>query len=326
MPDFDIVIVGGGPAGLAAAITASSEGLKTCLVDSREQQGGQASKSSAIENYPGFTEPITGEELTSRFIRQAEQFRTEFMRPITIAGIQAEGSDRVVITDEGQRVSACVVILALGLSYKRLAAKGVASLLGRGISYGMPVIDSQKEGQCFCIVGGANSAGQAAVHLSKIRECQVKMIVRGTSLVDSMSQYLLSRIDSIGNIEVLTEAQVVEVTGNLRLEELVIERKGEKSTIKTNGLYIFIGAAPKTYWLNGIIEKTDRGFILTGRHLSPKKDALRTPLGFETSMPGVFACGDVRDGSTKRIASAVGEGSVAVQQIHEYLGLLRQQK
>jgi thioredoxin reductase (NADPH) len=325
MADFDLIIVGGGPAGLAAAITASSEGLRTCLIDSKDQLGGQASASAAIENYPGFPGGITGKELTSRFLQQAQNFKVEFFRPTVAQSIKVDGGERIITTDDGQRISGVAVILALGLSYKRLDAKGVGDFLGRGVSYGMPVIDSTKEGQCFCVVGGANSAGQAAVYLSRINGCEVKMLVRGSSLNESMSSYLVERITSITNIEVLTKTEVVEARGTERLSELLIKHEEEMKTIPANGLYVFIGAKPKTYWLNGSVMQTDRGYVLTGpRRLPPFKEGNRSPLGFETSIPGVFSCGDVREGSTKRIASAVGEGSVAVQQVHEYLSMLHQ--
>lgn len=324
MPDYDLIIVGGGPAGLAAAINASSEGLKTCLIDSKDQLGGQASASAAIENYPGFPDGVTGKDLTTRFLQQAQRFEVKFFRPAVAQNIKIDGDERIIITDDGQRISGLAVILALGLSYKRLDAKGVSDFLGRGVSYGMPVIDSTKEGQCFCVVGGANSAGQAAVHLSKIRGCEVKMLVRGPSLNESMSQYLIERITAITNIEVLTRTEVVEARGAERLAELLIKQGEETRAISANGLYVFIGARPKTYWLNGSVQQSERGYILTGRRLTPPNEGGRNPMGFETSIPGVFACGDVREGSTKRIASAVGEGSVAVQQVHEYLGLSHQ--
>lgn len=323
--DYDLIVIGGGPAGLAAAINASSEGVCTLLVDSKDQLGGQASASSAIENYPGFPDGITGKDLTRSFISQATKFGTEFLRPVVVSSLKAEGDLQIITTndDERPRISARAIILALGLSYKRLQAEGVASFLGRGVSYGMPVIDHRKEGQCFCVVGGANSAAQAAVFLSqRIPGCQVKMLIRGGSIATGMSQYLVKRIEFIENIEVMTQTQVIRAKGNDHLEELVLQREEKEISLRADGLFIFIGASPKTFWLNGSVETSDRGYIITGRHLTKWPDASRQPFAFETSMPGVFCCGDVRDGSTKRVASAVGEGSVAVQQLHSYFAML----
>ena len=335
MPElnFDLVVIGGGPSGLAAAINATSEGLKTLLIDSKDQLGGQASASAAIENYPGFPEGITGKELMSRFINQANRFKTDFLRPVVVTGITNrddaniihENDMKIVTTNDErlERISCQAVILALGLSYRRLQAKGVANLLGMGISYGMPVVDSYAEGQCFCVVGGANSAGQAAVHLSKIKGCKVKMLIRGETLKTDMSRYLMDDIQAIKNIEILHQTEVIEAMGDTRLRSIIVKQGDKTFSMKADGLYIFIGASPKTFWLNGAVEKSDRGYILTGRHLTSWAGDKRQPLAFETSMPGVFSCGDVRDGSTKRIASAVGEGSVAVQQLHAYLAALR---
>lgn len=323
--DHDLIIVGGGPSGLSAAINASSEGLNTLLIDSKDQLGGQASESAAIENYPGFPKAITGKDLMSRFITHARKFRTQFLRPVVVTGIRTEEDGTKTITtndDQLASLSARTVLLALGLSYKRLQAKGIGDFLGMGVSYGAPVVDSDKEGQCFCVVGGANSAGQAAVHLSKINGCKVKMLIRGKGLETGMSQYLIEQITAVPNIEIMPETEVIEACGDSRLRSIMIKQAGEISSISADGLYIFIGASPKTFWLNGVVEKSDRGYILTGRRVK-NWPAKREILPFETSVPGIFAAGDVRDNLTKRVSAAIGEGSVAVQQIHTYLsGLL----
>ncbi len=321
--DCDLVIIGGGPAGLAAAINAASEGIKTTLIDSKDTLGGQASASAAIENYPGFADPVTGRELMSRMTRQASRFNTELLRPVVARGIRREDDFLIVSTEDDVKpaVKCHGVILALGLSYRRLQAKGVSDFLGRGVSYGMPVVDSQKTDQCFCVVGGANSAGQAAMHLSKIPGCKVKMLVRGESIVDSMSQYLIDRIYSTINVEVLTRTEVKEVRGGDRLNQIILICDGQERTIEIHGLYIFIGASPKTLWLNGMVERSSRGYILTGRNLTQWREQ-RQPFAFETSMPGVFACGDVRETSIKRVASAVGEGAAVVSSLHSYFGTL----
>jgi thioredoxin reductase (NADPH) len=316
---YDVIVIGGGPAGLAAAINAASEGLSTVLIDSKERLGGQASASSLVENYPGFPDGISGKQLTSKFIQQATKFGTFFVRPAVASGIAATDRQLVVTTDdeENRRIHGRTVILALGLSYKKLAAEGVADFLGRGVHYGMSPSELCGKGQRICIVGGANSAGQAAMHLAE-KGCDVALIVRGAALCDKMSNYLAERIRAQQNINVLTRAEVKRVLGTERMENVIISQTLDDSPngfathqIDASALCIYIGASPKTYWLNGIVDQTPgRGYIVTGG---------TDRLPFETSIPGVFACGDVREGSIKRIASAVGEGSVAVQQVLSYL-------
>ncbi len=323
---YDLVIVGGGPGGLAAAINAASEGLSTILIDSKEQLGGQVSDSAAVENYPGFPESIPGRHLIGLFVDQARKFQTEFLRPVRALSLSTDGPYKIINTDDDVKpqLKTRVVILAIGLSYRRLGAKGVAEYLGRGVSYGMPVVDALKENHCFCIVGGANSAGQAAVHLSTThRKCSVKLIVRGEGIENSMSRYLTDKIATQKNIEILSHSEVVEVYGNSHMQGLTIEQNGERKQIKAENLCVYIGASPKVMWLGDNIEKTDKGFILTGRHLQ-NWQLERPAFPFETSIPGVFACGDVQEGSVKRVTTTVGAAVVTVSEVHAYLKMFRE--
>ncbi|MBP9710655.1 MAG: NAD(P)/FAD-dependent oxidoreductase [Candidatus Pacebacteria bacterium] len=328
--DCDLAIIGGGPAGLSAAISGASEGLRVILVDSKETLGGQASNSSSIENYPGFPEGIRGEILASHCVRQARKFRTEILCPVTAVGIRIDGDRRLVTTEDDLVIASKSVIISAGLSYRRLDAVGLGPLMGHGgVLYGAPTTDPGALGKgSVCVVGGANSAGQAALHLSKNPDLHVRLLVR-KKLNDQMSQYLVERIRATANIEVIEGVEVTEVCGDSKLEHVLTYYKetSEKGRIDADHMFIFIGAQPKTFWLEGKIAMDEKRFILTGPKLT-ENGAIkeqwglnRLPLAFETSMPGVFACGDVRLGSTKRIASAVGEGSVALQMCHNYLHL-----
>lgn len=325
--DYDLIVIGGGPAGLAAVINGASEGLKTLLIDSGPMLGGQAAQSSLIENYPGFADGVSGEELIRQCTGQARKFGAQIECPLTAVGIRAEGARRIVTTEDGLTHTGRALILSAGLSYRRLAAQNLGGFIGQGAFYGVPAKDPRAyEDKTVCIVGGANSAGQAAMHLAKNKKVAVKLLIRKT-IRDQMSQYLVDRILGTSNIEVLEGVQVSAVDGKSALEEVTIyDASTEKSSaIPAQYLFIFIGAQPKTLWLKHDVAMDDRNFILTGSMLVEHdawKDPDRLPLTFETSMPGVFACGDVRAGSTKRIASASGEGSVALQLCHTYLGLL----
>jgi len=313
--------VGGGPAGLSAAINGASEGLRIILMDSGPELGGQAAKSSLIENYPGFPEGASGSDLIGRFIEQAKKFNTLVECPQTAIGLRADGNRRIVTTDDEEIIAARMVILSAGLSYRRLAAPGIGHLMGRGVLYGAPTYDPRTMGSCkICIVGGANSAGQAAMHLSRNPTASIRLLIR-KDLRAQMSTYLVDRIIETENIEVCEGVEVIGVDGKQSLETVTIKKMadGSEEQIDANHLFIFIGASPKTMWLNGSVAMDEKKFILTGPELLDSwKLTERLPLGFETSMPGVFACGDVRAGSTKRIASAVGEGSVALQYCHNY--------
>lgn len=315
---YDLVIVGGGPSGLAAAITAASEGLQTIVVESHAF-GGQACASTRVENYPGFPDGISGAELMSRFITQADRFGARLVAPVRAEGLSVADRLLTVTTDdpEHRRISGRAILLAVGLKYNRLSAQGVATFLGRGVYYGSLPDRLQVPGKTVVIVGGANSAGQAALHLAK-KGCLVRMLVREPE-PNNMSQYLLDRIRETEEIELMTDVEVTRVEGGDRLEVIRFKKTGDDGpevfSMSADGLCAYIGATPKTYWLNGTVASTDgKGYLLTGG-LGDQ----RWERSFETTMPGVFACGDVREGSTKRIASGVGEGAVAVQQIKQYL-------
>jgi len=319
--DYDLLIIGGGPAGLGAAINAASEGLSTCLIDSGPELGGQARWSSLIENYGGFPDGISGTDLMGNFIKQAGKFSTELMCPQKATSIREDGDHRIVITDDDDELAARMVIITAGLSYKRLDAKNLGQFMGRGVQYGAPTSDPKSLGTCdICVVGGANSAGQAAMHLSSNPDANVRLLIR-KGIEVQMSDYLVQRIRATPNIIVCEGVEVTEVSGKNSLEEVTLKstQDGTIETIPAHHLFIFIGASPKTQWLNGTVVTDERKFILTGSRLPSGLWTLqRPPLGFETCLPGVFCAGDVRLGSTKRIASAVGEGSVAVQMCHDY--------
>ena len=322
--DCDVIIIGGGPAGLSAAVSASSEGLRTALIEvDKEGIGGQAKQSTKIENFLGFADGITGQELTIAAIAQAKKFRTEFITPCQVSDLEAKGDIRIVTLDDDTPLVTKTVVIATGVSYRMLEAKGAAELQGRGLKYASPATLEHYEDKDVYIVGGANSAGQAAVHLSKQQGCRVHMVIRNESLSVGMSQYLHERIQKYPNVHVHLNTQVVEARGSEHLEELVLRGPDGERTVQTEHLFVLIGGIPKTAWLNGRVARDHNHYILTGHHIpnGNLKDWGRAPLPMETSMAGVFAAGDVRFSSTKRIASAVGEGSQAIQNIHEYLAL-----
>jgi thioredoxin reductase (NADPH) len=323
---YDLLIIGGGPAGLAAAVYGSSEGLSTVTIES-EAPGGQAGQSSRIENYLGFHYALPGAELTRRAIIQARRFGAEIVRPCSVISLEADGGDRTIQLSDHTTLQARSVVVATGVEYRRLRAAGVAELTGAGVYYGAAPRDAADyvEKHVF-IIGGANSAGQAALQFAE-HAGRVTMFVRADSLHRSMSRYLIDKIESVENIEVLTNTELVEAHGSGRLEALSLAREGRrlKEPLPADALFIFIGAVPRTDWLSGTLARDDRGFILSGRDLT-SGGALpagwpvdRDPYPLETSMPGVFVAGDARRGSTKRVASAVGEGSMAVQLVHQYL-------
>lgn len=322
--EVDLIIVGGGPAGLAAAINGSSEGLRVLLMDSGPELGGQAVRSSLIENYPGFPDGVSGKDLLGMFINQSRRFGTDLLCPQTAVALRQDGPWRVIMTDDEQTFATRMVILSIGLSYRRLGASGLGALMGRGVHYGVPPIDPNAMGEChICIVGGANSAGQAAMDLARNPQAQIKMLVR-RGIAEQMSHYLVERIRRTPNIEVVEGVEVTEVRGSSTLETIVTSSLdgNTKDEFPASHMFIFIGAAPKTLWLNGSIALDPKKFVITGPKLITDglwKSGDRPPLHFETTMPGVFACGDVRLGSIKRVASAVGEGSAALATCHEYL-------
>jgi thioredoxin reductase (NADPH) len=326
MAFYDLVIVGGGPAGLAAAVYGASEGLSTVLIE-MEAPGGQAGMSSRIENYLGFPSGLSGGDLARRAVAQARRFGVEILAPQQVTGIRVEGPSRIVKLAAGNDIGCKVLLIATGVYYRKLNVPGAERLQGCGVYYGAAMTEgvSSRDEDVY-IIGGANSAGQAAMYFSKFAR-RVVMLVRGPSLSSSMSQYLIDQIKKTPNIQVQTHAQVMEVIGETHLEALSVHCAdgGKTETVPANLLSVFIGAEPNTEWLSGVVERDERGFILTGAALMrdgklPQGWPLeRDPFWTETSVPGIFAAGDVRHGSVKRVASGVGEGSIAVQFVHQYL-------
>jgi thioredoxin reductase (NADPH) len=323
---YDLTIVGAGPAGLSAAVYGASEGLRTLIVE-REAIGGQAGTSSLIRNYLGFPQGISGAELTNRAFDQAWLFgaQTCIMREVT--DLRREGPNCVLALSDGREIMSRAVILAMGASYQRLGVASLEALVGAGVFYGGAVTEAQAmSGQQVFVAGGGNSAGQAAIHLAKYAE-RVTMLVRGDALATSMSDYLVKQIAGKPNIDVHTHTRIVGGHGDQRLEGLVIQdsSSGETLSVPAYALFVLIGAQPHTEWLPASIQRDQQGFILTGQDLTAAGDPgggaplQRPPYLLETSMAGVFAVGDVRHGSVKRVASAVGEGGIAIQMVHQYL-------
>ena len=323
---YDLIVIGGGPAGLGAAVYGASEGLRTVLVE-RTATGGQAGQSSRIENYLGFPDGVSGAQLTDRARRQAAKFGAEVLTTRDVVGLEVNGSARSVRFADGTGIDAHTVILATGVSYRQLAAPGLDEMTGRGVYYGSALTEAAAcMAQDVYIVGGANSAGQAAVYLSRGAR-SVTILVRGASLQRSMSYYLVQQIESIPKISVRTCTEVIEAHGDDHLEGLTLRNtaNGETETVSAQWLFVFIGAAPLTDWLDGVVERDDRGFVVAGPDLAvegqkPRGWSLdRSPYHLETSVPGVFVAGDARAESAKRVASAVGEGAMAVMLVHRYL-------
>jgi thioredoxin reductase (NADPH) len=327
---YDFVIVGGGPAGLAAAVYGASEGLKTLLVE-RSAPGGQAGMSSRIENYLGFPSGLTGADLARRAFTQAKRFGAEILSPQEVVGLRVDGPYRFVKLRDGNEVSCHALLIASGLSWKKLDIPGVERLQEAGVYYGAAMTEAQLcSGEDVYLVGGANSAGQAAVYFAQFAR-SVTMLLRGDSLEKGMSQYLIDQIREIPNIRVETQAEVVEVHGDGHLESITIANHATETirTEATSALFIFIGAMPCTAWLRGMLPMDERGYLLTGALLPKDGDRPkgwkeeRDPFIFESIIPGVFAAGDTRHSSIKRVASAVGEGSITVQMVHQYLAKVR---
>jgi thioredoxin reductase (NADPH) len=323
---YDLIVIGGGPAGLGAAVYGASEGLRTVLVE-RTATGGQAGQSSRIENYLGFPDGVSGAQLTNRARRQAAKFGAEVLTTRDVVGLEVNGSARSVRFADGSGIDAHTVILATGVSYRRLAAPGLDDMTGRGVFYGSALTEAAAcSGQDVFIVGGANSAGQAAVYLSRGAR-SVTILVRGPSLQQSMSYYLIQQIEGIPKISIRTCTEVIRAEGSDHLESLTLRNtsNGETETVSAQWLFLFIGAAPLTDWLKGVVMRDERGFVVAGPDLSvegqkPTGWALdRAPYHLETSVPGVFVAGDARAESAKRVASAVGEGAMAVMLVHRYL-------
>jgi thioredoxin reductase (NADPH) len=323
---YDLIIIGGGPAGLGAAVYGASEGLRTVLVE-RTATGGQAGQSSRIENYLGFPDGVSGAQLTDRARRQARKFGAEVLTTRDVVGLQVTGSGRSVRFADGGTISAHTVILATGVSYRKLDSPGTEELAGRGIFYGSALTEADGcAGQDVYIVGAANSAGQAAVFLARTAK-SVTILVRGGSLRTSMSHYLIQQIEDIPAISIRTCTEVAAAHGSEHLEGLTLRdsSSGQTQRVDAQFLFVFIGAAPLTGWLDGVVARDNRGFVITGPDLSPGGGLPsgwpldRAPYHLESSVPGVFVAGDARAESAKRVASAVGEGAMAVMFVNRYL-------
>jgi thioredoxin reductase (NADPH) len=323
---YDLAIVGGGPAGLAAAVYGASEGLHTVMIE-REAPGGQAGMSSRIENYLGFPIGLSGGDLARRAVAQAQRFGVEILSPQEVVSIRIEDPYRFIKLSDGSEFSCHAMMIATGVQWRRLEAPGADRLQGAGVYYGGGSTEALScKGEIVYVIGGANSAGQAAMNFAKYAE-RVVIVVRGSSLSSTMSQYLIDQIKEMPSIQIWANASVAEVHGETHLEEIsfLCSDTNKIERVPATSMFIFIGALPRTDWLAGVVERDERGFILTGPDLvrrgeRPKGWTLeRDPFLLETNVPGLFAVGDVRHGSVKRVASGVGEGSVAVQFIHQYL-------
>ena len=323
---YDLAIVGGGPGGLAAAVYGASEGLKTVMID-REAPGGQAGLSSRIENYLGFPSGLSGADLTRRAVMQAQRFGVEIIAPQEVVALRAEGPYRILKLADGNEISCHAVLIATGVQWRRLEVPGVDRLQGAGVYYGGGSQEAiSYKGETVYVVGGANSAGQAALNFAQYAD-KVVMLVRGDSLSATMSRYLIDQIEKTPNVQLWAHAEVIEAHGETHLEEISVKCSDTNTVerVAASAMFIYIGALPRTDWLDGTLERDELGFILAGPYLlkDGKRPAGwnldRDPFLLESSIPGVFVVGDVRHGSIKRVASAVGEGAIAVQFIHRYM-------
>jgi len=322
-PFYDLAIVGGGPAGLAAAVYGASEGLSTVLIE-REAPGGQAGTSSRIENYLGFPKGISGADLARRAIAQATRLGAELTTAAEVVGVRVDDTVKTVLLADGTELKCRAMLIASGMTVRKLDVPGYDRFEGAGVYYGAAATEAATyRDRHVYVIGGANSAGQAAVMFSKTSS-KVTMIVRSDSLGSKMSQYLVDQIDGIDNIEVLLNKRVVEVTGETRVESITLEdvTTGNRETREASALFIFVGAVPHSGFLEGTVAMAEKGFIYTGHDVTAftgEWPLARDPFPLETSVPGIFAAGDIREGAIRRVASAVGEGSVAVSLIHRYL-------
>jgi thioredoxin reductase (NADPH) len=319
-PLYDVCIVGGGPAGLAAGVYAASEGLSTVIVE-REAPGGQAGLSAAIENYLGFPRGLTGSDLAQRAVAQASRFGAEMVLARSVVGLESRGPVQAVLLEGAGEIEARALIVATGVEYRSLEVDGLSDLTGRGVYYGATASEAgQVQGDEVYIVGAANSAGQAALNLSRYAK-RVVLLVRGDSLERSMSKYLIDKITKTPTIEVRCRTQVVGCRGDGHLEALTLSSDGQVEEVPASWLFVFVGAIPRTDWLGDSVVRDDKGFVVTGPDLiaAERWPLLRPPYALETSMPGVFAAGDVRLDSMKRVASAVGEGAMSIYLVHRFL-------
>jgi thioredoxin reductase (NADPH) len=329
-PFYDLVVVGAGPSGLAAAVYGAADGLHTLLIE-REAPGGQAGRSSRIENYLGFPTGLSGNDLARRAVAQARRFGVEILAPQEVCGVRVEGPTRMLKLSDGGEVGCRAVLIASGIAFRKLDVPGLERLTGAGVYYYAPMSEafSYRDGNIY-IVGGANSAGQAAMYFSKFAR-QVTMLVRGKALSDSMSQYLEDQIAATKNIEVRLNTSVIAVEGADRCETITIQNNQTRATekVSASALLIYAGAVPHTDWLAGVVERDGQGYVISGQHLmlEGKRPAGwtsdRDPFYLETSVPGIFVAGDVRHRSAKGVTSGVGEGAMAVKLVHQYLGLLQ---
>jgi thioredoxin reductase (NADPH) len=330
LPFYDLIVVGAGPAGLAASVYGAADGLRTLLIE-REAPGGQAGRSSRIENYLGFPTGLSGGDLARRAVAQARRFGAEILTPQEVSGVRVEGPSRVVRLTDGSEIAGRALLVASGIAYRKMEILGADKLEGAGVYYYTPMSDavSYRDADLY-IIGGANSAGQAAMYFSKFAR-QVTMVVRGRALSTTMSQYLEDQIAATKNITVLVNSSVVEVSGEGHCESITIENSETRarSTVPATALLIYAGALPRTEWLAGVVERDELGYIMSGQSFSSMETrrpkgwtATRDPYYLETSVPGIFVAGDVRHRSAKGVTSGVGEGAMAVKLIHEYLGTL----
>ncbi|MEM8998890.1 MAG: FAD-dependent oxidoreductase [Bacteroidota bacterium] len=323
---YDVVIVGAGPAGLAAAVYGGSEGLKTLLID-RKAPGGQAGTSSRIENYLGFPKGLSGSDLARRAITQATRFGIEFLSPVEVTQISIRDFYKSLTLSDGSVLKAKAVVIATGVDYRKLPNSGMDGLTGAGVYYGAATTEAHtcKNGDVY-VVGGGNSAGQGAMYLSKFAN-KVHIVIRRDSLQSTMSSYLIDQIENTANIEVMTHTEIIEAKGDSRLEQVVLRdnRSGEENEQYARAIFIFIGARPYTEWTGEAFLKDGKGFLLTGRDVLDHDSGMikwkqsKPPYLLETSVPGVFAAGDVRSGAMNRVASAVGEGAISISLVHKYL-------
>jgi len=328
-PFYDLIVVGAGPAGLAAAVYGAADGLRTLLVE-RDAPGGQAGRSSRIENYLGFPTGLSGSDLARRAVAQARRFGVEILAPQEVRRVRIEGPTRVLTLMDGAEIGCRALLIATGIAFRKLDVPGLEKLNGAGVYYYAPMSEafSYRDGDIY-VVGGANSAGQAAMYFSKFAR-QVTMLVRGKTLSDTMSQYLENQIAATTNIAVRFNSTVVAVEGVDRCECITIQnsKTGSQETVPASALLIYAGAIPRTDWLEGMVERDAQGYLISGQHLMREGrrpagwTADRDPFYLETSVPGIFVAGDVRHRSAKGVTSGVGEGAMAVKLVHEYLGLL----
>jgi thioredoxin reductase (NADPH) len=324
---YDLAVVGAGPAGLCAAVYGASEGLRTVLIE-REAPGGQAGTTSRIENYLGFPDGLSGEQLARRATHQAERFGVEILDVQEAVGLRRHGRDRVIGMAGGDELGCRAVVIATGVAWRRLDVPGVERLLNAGVYYGASLTEARScRDDEVVLIGGANSAGQAAVHFARHAR-RVTLLCRGPSLEARMSRYLIDQIADQPNVHVRTGTAVASVQGGSRLESVTVAGGGQSETLRASALFILIGAEPRTEWLAGLLARDDHGFLLTGPDVAaaPERAPVpwpldRDPLLAETSVPGVFAAGDVRSSSVKRVAAAVGQGALAVGAVHQYLAL-----